>query len=678
MTKFWTYFQYIIVMALFAVLGWFIASNVFSKEESISSLEAVLRVAEGNRTELEKVLDYYKDDSLKLEAAKFLICNMPGNMAYDSTRIAPYRPFILLLDSLKKKEEANAYGIVNEKWKVFSNHKAIGAEIYSSSLQDLFTITSKYLIDNIEQAFEAWEKTQYKDSVDFDTFRQYILPYRRRNGYVIEPWRQHFISRYGHYIDRFASPHQAVDSLFEQVNDYIVNGWMLSNYPYISLNDYNISRVSRCGGRCWFNSMLLSSLGIPCTIDFVPAWGNRNSNHEWNAIVVGGKTYAFESTGGKGKWKAQRVYDNVCVDEYWMKSRLPKVFRYTYESSHRGPSVNANCNKNNTPSLFLNSKYKDVSQEYFATSDITVPVNKEVLKNHSVEYVYIFVFNENVWKPVYWGELKSGKAYFERMGRDQVYLAGIYQDGIITPVSDPFILRPDGSVHYLTADTDQKINVNLVRKYFARPEIHFWKNWNVGARIESSKERTFRNVQNVFTIPACESRPNIWHLDKPVKTRYLRYLFPENLDALAELSFFSKNAKGGLDSLKVDFFSSNPKVTNEVRKVFDNNILTYADLNGIQKEQEESFWIGFDFGKPVEVAAIELCPRNDKNNVIKGLEYELLYWNNRWISLGRKIATDYQLQYDNVPANGLLLLRCTTEGSENRIFTWDGAKQVWW
>lgn len=51
-----------------------------SKEESISSLELALRIAKGNRTELEKVLYYYQQDatdSLKYKAACFLIENMP-------------------------------------------------------------------------------------------------------------------------------------------------------------------------------------------------------------------------------------------------------------------------------------------------------------------------------------------------------------------------------------------------------------------------------------------------------------------------------------------------------------------------------------------------------------------------------------------------------------------------
>ncbi len=41
------------------------------------SLEQALSMAGENRAELEKVLEYYKNDSLKLEAARFLIRNMP-------------------------------------------------------------------------------------------------------------------------------------------------------------------------------------------------------------------------------------------------------------------------------------------------------------------------------------------------------------------------------------------------------------------------------------------------------------------------------------------------------------------------------------------------------------------------------------------------------------------------
>lgn len=110
----------------------------------------------------------------------------------------------------------------------------------------------------------------------------------------------------------------------ELVKDYQVDWRKISDYPFICLNDYNLAKMSRCTHKCWFNSMLLCALGIPCTIDFVPAWGNRNHSHEWNAIIINGKTYPFEATGGEGMWHNQLVYNNVWIDKYWMKSRLPR------------------------------------------------------------------------------------------------------------------------------------------------------------------------------------------------------------------------------------------------------------------------------------------------------------------------------------------------------------------
>jgi len=47
--------------------------------------------------------------------------------------------------------------------------------------------------------------------------------------------------------------------------------------------------------------------------------------------------------------------------------------------------------------------------------------------------------------------------------------------------------------------------------------------------------------------------------------------------------------------------------------------------------------------------------------------------------LGRKTGDHhFYLQYDNVPENSLLLLRNHTKGREERIFTYENGKQVWW
>ena len=45
-------------------------------------LENALRQAGENRSQLEQVLDHYRNDSLKYKAACFLIANMPGHYSY--------------------------------------------------------------------------------------------------------------------------------------------------------------------------------------------------------------------------------------------------------------------------------------------------------------------------------------------------------------------------------------------------------------------------------------------------------------------------------------------------------------------------------------------------------------------------------------------------------------------
>jgi len=50
-----------------------------------------------------------------------------------------------------------------------------------------------------------------------------------------------------------------------------------------------------------------------------------------------------------------------------------------------------------------------------------------------------------------------------------------------------------------------------------------------------------------------------------------------------------------------------------------------------------------------------------------------------WISLGKQIGTKSQvLIYKNVPSNALFWLRNHTRGKEERIFTYENGKQVWW
>jgi hypothetical protein len=86
-----------------------------------------------------------------------------------------------------------------------------------------------------------------------------------------------------------------------------------------------------------------------------------------------------------------------------------------------------------------------------------------------------------------------------------------------------------------------------------------------------------------------------------------------------------------------------------------------------------------DFGAPQHITRIIYMPRSDGNIITYGDKYELKYWgNDGWISLGRKTAAGVTLTFDHCPAGALFLLHDCTRGVEDRIFTYENGRQVWW
>ena len=87
---------------------------------------------------------------------------------------------------------------------------------------------------------------------------------------------------------------------------------------------------------------------------------------------------------------------------------------------------------------------------------------------------------------------------------------------------------------------------------------------------------------------------------------------------------------------------------------------------------------GLDLGnKPSLIERVRFLPKNDANFIEPGHKYEMLYYDNRWISLGMHIARCDSLVYE-IPANSLTLVRDLTAGKEERPFTYREHTPQWW
>ena len=71
-------------------------------------------------------------------------------------------------------------------------------------------------------------------------------------------------------------------------------------------------------------------------------------------------------------------------------------------------------------------------------------------------------------------------------------------------------------------------------------------------------------------------------------------------------------------------------------------------------------------------------PEDKSNAIFPGEHYELFFWSGGWKSLGAQEAADTVLVYRGVPRGALLWLRNLDKGVQERIFTYEKGRQVWY
>lgn len=86
------------------------------------------------------------------------------------------------------------------------------------------------------------------------------------------------------------------------------------------------------------------------------------------------------------------------------------------------------------------------------------------------------------------------------------------------------------------------------------------------------------------------------------------------------------------------------------------------------------------FDTPQTLGSVMFLPRNDDNFIQAGELYELFCCRDgEFVSLGQRIGDrTHELRYEEVPGNALLLLKNHSKGKDERIFTYEDGRQVWW
>lgn len=426
------------------------------------TLEWALRLAEENREQLEAVLNHYKEDSLKLEAARFLIRNMPYHHSKCEYFLSP--------DGKKFRSEV-LYAKSEEEGKRYRDslmRKGFGME--QRQVPDITAIDSSFLIRNIESAFAVWKKPWAKE-VPFEDFCRYILPYRAQTE-ALSALREEIVERFIPLLDsaQVATPMEACILLNEKLSHLI--RYKKTGFPfYATVDETYRFGVGLCEGLCNVGTFIMRAVGIPVAVDMT-VWVKMDLGHSWCAVLDNGQFYSF----GPGEQQPGEHARRFSVTRH---CRPAKVYRRHFAPVTYGKRM---TDDDGYKAFFKSPLLSDVTNEYLdSPTCIKVAVDKEkTMRSRASEQVYLCVYNFYQWSPLAMGSYTDGTCVFRDVVGDNIFIVADCPDGdnlrYITP---PFYVNRQGDIHPLIPQK-QKLQAYTLPKRKGKEHIeHTLYYWDV-------------------------------------------------------------------------------------------------------------------------------------------------------------------------------------------------------
>lgn len=439
--------------------------SILQQREYSPEINSVLIKAGGNRIELEKALDHFynKKDPVKIKAIEFLITNMDihysetyywkdllnrKKIEYSELDYPNFKSAIEAIDSLKNK-----YGLLTYQ---------------DTIIYDIHVLSGKYLIDNVNQAVDIWRDSEYKN-IPFEDFCEYILPYRVTTEPITD-WRAKYHNKFKWLGDSICN------KFLENILSYATidyKDWFTFTtgkenrdepLPRLSALQLLFRKKGPCEDVASLESFIFRSQAIPAAYITIPLWATSAGAHFSNTIF---------------NKEMKPIRFDITMDKP-INHELPrepaKVIRYTY-SKQKG-TLAMSEQKENIPSGYMqHTNYKDVTHEYWKTSDVTIP-----LFTDTVQTVYAGIFSLREWNAEWWGKQNHDSVTFTNMPRGIVILPMTYNKGkfkvegypIVNGYNHQLLLVPD-TIHTRSVtikEQDKYLRFRPGKKY----ELFYWNN----------------------------------------------------------------------------------------------------------------------------------------------------------------------------------------------------------
>lgn len=638
-------------------------------------LQDALHQAGDNHVELEKVLSRYsREDSLKYKAACFLIENMPWYSYHEGELLDDYLDYFRLLSESESRTSVAYQDIANE---ITNRYGHFSYDLLQQK-QDILTLDSAYICNNIDWAFKVWREQPWGKNISFEDFCEYILPYRIGDEKP-EYWREKFYAEYNPLLEalRYEKPEIAEDPIQalyilmrhitkrEEVHFTTIAP---SDLPHVGASVARYKSRS-CKELTDYAVYVCRALGIPCHIDFVPIRGNDNVGHFWLSYKdKNGELYAQDFPESVIPVRTSGFRNDPKV----------KVYRYTFSSNKQ---MKEEMTKLDTsfPELFNCLIFKDVTCQYaeYCAKQVTFKSDQLYYRKIKSKIAYLCLSQKFDWLPIAWAPIKENGIIFSNIQKGDIMRLATWENNRLVPLSDPFLINPRTNQITIFKSNDSLQNVSLFAKFDTSGEKMFCERM-LGGVFEGSNDRDFIRKDTLFVINKIPSRLIIQVHPKVQKKkyRYVRYYGPVGSHCnISELSFYETkedtvSLRGTIIGTPGSFES---KELHEYTNVFDGKTWTSFDY-----KEPSGGWAGLDLGEAKNIAKIIYSPRNRDNYIRPGDTFELFYLDREWKSLGIIKSESDSLLYKGVPMNTILYLKNHSRGKQERIFSYENGNQNWW
>lgn len=159
---------------------------------------------------------------------------------------------------------------------------------------DLQNLSAKFLLDNVNYAYKAYEEAAWRDQVPKDIFLNNVLPYAVVNERR-DDWRRDFYERFKPLVAEAESPGQAAvilnQSIYEMVDVHFSRKRPKADQsPYESVE----AGMASCTGLSILLVDACRAVGVPARLAGTPLWVDNSGNHSWVEVWDNGWHY----TGG--------------------------------------------------------------------------------------------------------------------------------------------------------------------------------------------------------------------------------------------------------------------------------------------------------------------------------------------------------------------------------------------